>query len=330
MVIGAPSNDENGIDSGSAYVFEHDSAGVWNQVTKLVAGDAAAFDRFGDSVAISRDWVVIGARRDNDNGIDSGSAYVFERDAGGTWTGVQKLVAGDGAVGDDFGISVAITGDRAVIGANFDDVTGVNSGSAYVFERNAAGTWIGVQKLISGDAVAGDQFGWSVAISGNRALIGAPYDNNNDFFDDDFGSAYVFERNVGGTWNQVAKLLASDGSGFVQFGWSVGISGDGAVIGARRGDGTSNLSGLAYVFERNAGGAWAEVQKLLASDFTVGASFGASVAISGERAVIGAPNKGDQGLFSGAAYIFEQPIVFVGSAPAGLAGVEVNGDRALK
>ena len=149
VVVGAPSDDDKGEDSGATYVFERDQGGIgnWGQGAKLLASDDAAADRFGVSVAISGDTMVVGAVFDGDNGIDSGSAYVFERDQGGTdnWSQVTKLLASDGAEGDAFGFSVAINGDTVVVGADFDDDNGINSGSAYVFERNQGGSIIGAK-----------------------------------------------------------------------------------------------------------------------------------------------------------------------------------------
>ena len=129
MVIGAYADDDDGTDSGSAYVFTRDTAGDlasgWTEVAKLTADDGAGGDWFGISVSIDGDTVVIGSQRDADNGIESGSAYVFTRDTAGdlasSWTQFAKLTAGDGAAGDYFGRSVSIDGDTMVIGAYADD-----------------------------------------------------------------------------------------------------------------------------------------------------------------------------------------------------------------
>ncbi|MDG2053345.1 MAG: hypothetical protein P8J86_01415 [Phycisphaerales bacterium] len=133
-VIGAPSDDDNGETSGSAYVFERDGAGNWSEVQKLTASDGAGGDWFGYSVSISGNYAVIGATGDYDNGEYPGSAYVFDRDAGGNWSEVQKLTASDGAGSARFGYSVSISGDYTVIGARLDDDNGSSSGSAYVYK----------------------------------------------------------------------------------------------------------------------------------------------------------------------------------------------------
>ena len=146
----------------------------------MTAGDAAAGDQFGYSVSVSGDTAIVGAFGDNDDGFDSGSAYIFVR-SGATWSQQAKLTAGDAAAGDQFGYSVSVSSDTAVVGAIFDDDAGSASGSAYVFGRSGA-TWSQQAKLSAGDAAAGDQFGYFVSVSGNTAVVGA-------IFDDDAGSA---------------------------------------------------------------------------------------------------------------------------------------------
>ena len=188
-VIGAM-DDDKGTDSGSAYVFVRAADGTWSQQAKLTADDGAAWDNFGYSVSVSGDTAVIGANWDDDKGSSSGSAYVFIRAADGTWSQQAKLTAVDGAAWDEFGISVSICWDTAVIGAMYDDDNGSGSGSAYVFVRAADGTWSQQAKLTADDGAAYDSFGGSVAVSGDTAVIGAIGDNDKgDFFS---GSAYVF------------------------------------------------------------------------------------------------------------------------------------------
>ncbi len=307
IVVGAYQDDDNGSDSGSAYVFGRNQGGAdaWGQVAKLLASDGADNDYFGRSVAISGDTVVVGANQDDDNGSDSGSAYVFQRNQGGAdaWGQVAKLLASDGADGDRFGASVAISGDTVVAGAYYDDDNGSNSGSAYVFARNQGGAdaWGQVAKLLASDGAIYDYFGRSVAISGDAIAIGAPH------YDDE-GSAYVFGRNQGGadTWGQVAKLTASDGADEDDFGSSVAISGDTIVVGAYQDGDNGSSSGSAYVFARNEGGAdaWGQAAKLLASDGADSDYFGLGITISGNTILVGAYGDDDSGSSSGSAYVF--------------------------
>jgi len=150
-----------------------------------------------------------------------------------------------------FGSSVSISGDTITVGSRGDDDAGINSGSAFVFDRNQGGAnnWGQVAKLTASDAAAGDQFGFSVSISGDTITVGAISDKDDAGFPS--GSAYVFDRNQGGAnnWGQVAKLTASPASMGIQFGWSISISGDTITVGARAGN-----PGSAYVFDRNQGG----------------------------------------------------------------------------
>jgi hypothetical protein len=250
-VIGAYGDDnENGTDSGSAYIFRFDGSS-WAEEAKLLASDGEDYDYFGCSVAISGDTAVIGADRDdNENGTDSGSAYIFRFD-GSSWVQKQKLTASDGEFSDAFGRSVSISGDTAVIGADHEGDNGTAAGAAYIFTPNDIdpNNWVQEAKLLASDGSAYDQFGCSVSISGDTAVIGAYRDDNY------LGSAYLFRFN-GSSWEQEAKLLASDGSGGGpmedNFGWSVGISGDTAVIGAHLDDNDNGTdSGSAYIFELN-------------------------------------------------------------------------------
>ncbi len=225
----------------------HASAGTTTtgpsiQIAKLTSGDAATNDEFGYSVAISGDTAVVGAPYDDDAGSDSGSAYVFVR-SGASWSQQAKLTAGDAAAGDEFGYSVAISGDTAMVGAYADDDGGSESGSAYVFVRSGA-SWSQQAKLTAGDAAADDWFGFSVAISGDTAVAGANGDDDAGAYS---GSAYVFVRS-GASWSQQTKLTAGDAAADNEFGYSVAISGDTAVVGAHLDDDGGSDSGSAYAF----------------------------------------------------------------------------------
>jgi len=187
-VIGAYGDDDDGHESGSAYVFRYDGDS-WLEEQKLTASDAAAFDHFGVSVAVSGDLVVVGASGDDDGGFDSGSAYVFRYD-GESWVEEQKLTASDTALGDEFGNSVSVFGDIAVVGAWRSDVAGSQSGSAYVF-RYDGDSWVEDHRLVASDAEAGDSLGQFVFLSEDVAVIGAYGDNDKGEFS---GSAYLFNE----------------------------------------------------------------------------------------------------------------------------------------
>lgn len=292
-VIGATGDDDGGSSSGSVYVFTR-TAGIWSQQAKLTANDASAGDYFGDSVAISGDTVIVGAYGSNSS---TGAAYVFTRTAG-VWSQQAKLTASDGVSYHFFGSSVAVLGDTAVIGTPGDDDNGSWSGSAYVFTR-AAGVWGQQTKLTADDTDVGDQFGTSVALAGETAVIGAKGDNHAGNYT---GSAYVFTQTMG-TWGQQAKLIASDAAEGDNFGYSVSVSGDTAVIGATEDDDGGNESGSAYVFTRIAG-MWSQQDKLIASDAAAGDFLGRSVSIMEGTTVVGA--FGDDS-YTGSAYVFEVP-----------------------
>jgi hypothetical protein len=291
-LIGAFYDDDNGADSGSAYVFTRNGTN-WNQQAKLLASDGAEGDWFGYSVSLSDDTALIGAFCDDNC---KGSGYVFTR-TGTTWTQQAKLLASDGAAGNCFGISVSLADGTALIGTP-DDGNGDASGSVYVFIRTGT-TWAQQAKLLASDGVTPDQFGWSVSLSGDTALIGALGDDDNGEYS---GSVYVFIR-TGTTWAQQAKLLALDGATGDQFGWSVSLSDDSALIGA---DGDDDGSGSAYVFTRT-GTTWAQQAKLLASDGATEDMFGNSVSLDGNIALIGTWGDDDNGNESGSVYVFKGP-----------------------
>ena len=292
-IIGAYQDDDRGADSGSAYVFVR-SGSVWREQQKLLASDGATDDQFGHSTSVSGDTVAIGARYDADHGLFSGSAYVFFR-SGTVWTEQQKLIAPDGVSGDHFASAVSVSADTVLVGAFQDDDNGTDSGSAYVFVRSGA-VWSEQQKLVASDGASVDRFGFSVIVEGDTAVIGAPLDDDNG---SGSGSAYVFVRS-GAVWTEQQKLTASDGAVDDQFGHSVSLSGDSTVIGARLDDDGASAAGSAYVFVRS-GSAWSEQQKLLASGIA-SQTFGASVSISGDVVLGGAP----LGVRPGISYLYER------------------------
>ena len=310
IVVGAPGDDDNGYISGSAYVFARPESGWADmppETAKLTASDGAAGDFVGYSVAINGDTIVVGAQGDDDKGDSSGSAYVFARPENG-WadmTETAKLTASDGSAEDVFGYSVAISDDTIVVGANGDDDKGDYSGSAYVFTK--LGGWTDMTetaKLTASDGSAEDGFGNSVAISDDTIVVGA-FGNDDKGYNS--GSAYVFSRPENG-WAgippETAKLTASDGAADYLFGFSVAVSNDTIVVGSY-GDGC--YSGSAYVFARPHGEGWneTEIAKLTAGDAAIGDFFGDSVAISREAIVVGAFLDDDKGSASGSAYVFE-------------------------
>jgi hypothetical protein len=335
IVIGAFEEDGGPdnplLNAGAAYVFERDQGGpgVWGQVAKLVAADAQAEDNFGKAVSISGNLIIVGAWHEDggpgDPMTSAGAAYIFDRNQGGNgaWGQVAKLSAGDAQPGDYFGDAVAISNDTVVIGAYGEDggpgdPTSV-TGAAYIFDRNQGGpgAWGQVAKLTDDVPQEYNYFGASVAIRTDNVVVGA-YGKNGD--DPDEGAAYVYGRNQGGAnaWGQVTKLTADDAEISDDFGWSVAISDDAIIVGARhKDDGPDepwSHAGAAYIFGRNQGGieVWGQMVKLLASDAGFNDLFGWSVAITTDNVVVGAWGE-NGGLGSplpdaGAAYVFDYQI----------------------
>ena len=302
-VIGACSG--NG-QKGAAYVFVRNGV-VWSQQQELTASDGAMQDYFGSSVSVSGDTAAVGAWGRNGN---QGAVYIFVR-SGTAWSLQQELTASDGVAYDRFGFSVSVSGDTAAIGAQG---RGGLQGAGYVFVRSS-GAWSQQGELVASDGAPGDFMGQSASVSGDTAVMGAPQKNGSQ------GAAYVFVRS-GGAWSQQQKLAASDGVANDNFGISVSVGGDTAVVGAY---GHNFNQGAAYVFGRS-GAAWSQQQELTASD---GQWLGFSVALSGRTAVIGATGNNT---FQGAAYAFVTPrlgtsSLLVGSG-AGASSVALSYDGA--
>jgi len=268
---------------------------VWTQQHTITQSDGAAGDAFGYSVALSADGntAIVGAYTADVGGrADQGSASVFTR-VDGVWTQQQTLTQSDGAASDNFGFSVALSadGNTAIVGALFDDVSGVsNQGSASVFTR-VGGVWTQQQTITQSDGLAFDLFGYSVALSadGNTAIVGAYFDDVGGVLNQ--GSVSVFAR-VGGVWTQQQTLTQSDGGFADAFGVSVALSADGntAIVGAFYDDvGGRADQGSVSVFTR-VGGVWTQQQTITQSDGAAGDFFGVSVAVSadGNTAIVGA------------------------------------------
>lgn len=293
LLVGAPNDDEGGTDRGAVFVFERFGPS-WIQTAKLVASDGADADRFGFRVALDGNVAVVGALSDDaPTFFDSGSVYVFERGGGGTWTETAKLQASDEFHGHLFGIGVDVEGDRIAVGAcmlTTFELFAFGNGRAYVFERQGGG-WVESQILAAGDGQAGDRFGSSIALSGDRVVVGAESDRDAG---PDTGAAYVFDL-VGGTWTETGKLTAGDAGAGDLLGQALDVEGDTVVVGALTDDHSGVTdAGSVYVFER-AGTAWLETAKLVARDATPHDRLGRSVSIDGELIASGT----DQGLGTG-------------------------------
>jgi hypothetical protein len=292
LAVGAHFADAPGTDSGAVYVFV--DQGVFVLEAKVTAIDSEALDSFGFDVAIDGDTLVVGSPLDDDDGLNSGSVYVFERTGS-----VQKLTAPTGAAGDRFGWSVDIVGDRLIAGAIFDDDMGVDAGAAYTFTRPPAGSWTYEQTLTASDGAAGDEFGRRVALAGDRAVVTAPLHDDNGA---DSGAAYAFVYT--GSWTQEAELLDPSGAAGDEFGSSVDLISAGGIVGSFTDEPAGILAGSASFFGRF-GTNWSQTAKFTASDGAASDLFGRDVAVSGTTLVVGAQLHDHIGDDAGAAYVFE-------------------------
>jgi len=315
-IIGAPyDSSSGGYQQGSVIMYHHDqNTGIWVQDgDKLFNPGAYTEDAFGYSVDIDSNYAIIGTPYDFAATWDWGSASIIKRnETTGIWEFQgSKLVNENPAVDDQFGYSVSISGDYAIVGAPGDDVgTGSSSihGSASVYKRNPSnGNWeLQGSKLRDSDPYAIDQFGYSVSISGDYAIVGTPH----DYQSTNLGSASIFKRNPSSQeWEfQPPKLWNQSAQGGDWFGCSVSISGDYAIVGAMGDEeGAGILQGSATVFRRDTiTGEWKMVgAKLLNVNPETGQRFGWYVSLSGDYAIVAAIlEAGEYGAYQGSATIF--------------------------
>jgi hypothetical protein len=293
VIVGANGEDAGGSNAGAAYIFHRTGINSWDEGVKIVASDADDGDYFGVSVAISGDYAIVGAQ-------NNGAAYIFHRTGTNSWDEGVKISASNAG---SFGVSVAISGDYAIVGAHYANVDGTHSeetGAAFVFHRTGVNSWDGGVKIVAPDAQVDDCFGLSVAISGDYAVVGAPWE---DAVGINAGAAYIFHRTGINSWDDGVKVVASDAQINDFFGTSVAISGDYAVIGADGEDAGGSNAGAAYIFRRTDTNSWDEGVKIVASDAQAMDLFGQSVAISGDYTVVGAYREGGD---AGAVYVFQR------------------------
>ena len=275
-IVGAKGNDDPVQNGGAAHIFVRSNGeDNWVHHKKLAPPDVNNESQFGKAVGISGKYAIGGALEDDFKFQNAGSAYIYER-TGKSWPQREKLTASDAAGGDEFGTSVAISGDTAIVGApRHDGNNGKDSGSVYVFV-NIGRRWKEQATFTASDVSAGDQLGTSVAISRDTVIVGAPGKADAGR---ESGAAYIFVRN-GEKWNQQAKLTAADGAQLDKFGISVSIFHNTAIVGASGADDGEKNAGAAYSFQRT-GTSWEQRAKIIPSDATESDQFGISVAIGG-------------------------------------------------
>ena len=291
IVVGAPRDDTAAGDrAGSAYVYRFDGKS-WNEEDHLFAMDAGGDDRFGHSVSIDDDTILVGAINHDDGASNAGAGYVFTR-AGMRWSQQDELTAAEPmGTSPQLGHSASLDGDVAVLGAwQFAPGGMFSVGAAYVFRRSGM-SWSAEQTLIATDAADFRWFGQSVSVSGTTIAVGAFGDRADDLSES--GGAYFFSF-TGAKWQEDANVNASDAEANDRFGWSIALDGDNAVVG------TGIPAGKAYLFSQGLGN-WSEQSMLNSADRDVSSEYAFSVALRGAIAVIGDRN-GASG--NGVAFVF--------------------------
>ncbi|MEW6742783.1 MAG: hypothetical protein AB1486_08485 [Planctomycetota bacterium] len=264
------------------------------EAQKLVALDGELRHRFGNAVAMQDDLAVVGAHRDDLPGPSAGSAYVFRNELL-SWVQVQKLVANDAAAEDEFGTAVAIDGNVIVVGAPLDDnARGLDAGAAYVYRFDGS-HWIQEKKLLASNGNDEDWFGWSVAVSGNTILVGAPFGTGPLF---NTGLAYVF-RYAGGSWVEEQILDPTSAGGEYRFGFSVALAGGIAAVGAP----SDQMIGAVYTFH-DTGTEWELAARLVVAGGQIDDELGAAVALDDTTLLAGAPGQDGAAAGSGAGHLF--------------------------
>lgn len=300
----------------------------WDEAQKIVPSERLTLNFFANALAVSGDYAVIGEYQSQPVGVrmEYGAAYIYRRQGPGLWSPVTKLQAPQNEDYDHFGRAVAIDDTTIAIGCVGDrqDVNEANdllrAGSVYIFTKNSLNQWKLRQKIVASDRTAEAYFGYTVSISGSYLIVGAPFDGLDSIggsnVQSEAGSAYIFERDSKGMWQQLQKLVPKGREANDNFGGSVIISDKFAIVGSPDDGSTAlgdpaNTSGAVVVFKKQSNGKWTQVQELFASDAENGADFGWSVAMSKGFLIVGAPGQrldlsGQNPLSdAGAAYLFK-------------------------
>jgi len=307
-IVGANAEDDaGGTTSGKAYIFDVTTGSLVHTLDNPNAYDTSTFDNFGWSAAISGDRAIVGAYQEKDvGGSSSGKAYIFDVTTGSLLHTLDNPNAYDTSLGDLFGGSAAISGDRAIVGAYAeDDVGGGGSGKAYIFDVTTGSLVHTLDNPNAYGTSASDRFGYSVAISGNHAIVGA-YDED-EAEGRGSGKAYIFNVTTGALLYTLDNPNAYDTSADDAFGVAVAISGNRAIVGAwLEKDVGGSGSGKAYIFDVTTGALLHTLDNPNAYNTSSNDNFGRTAAISGNRAIVGAPGEDDVGGGgSGKAYIFD-------------------------
>ena len=297
FVVGARSDGDRGINTGAVYLYENIFE-TWTQKQKFIPTEGDGNDFFGSSVAIDGNYLVVGAPEcETMVNYGAGFVYVYEYN-GVTWSDPQKLTPANGASGDGFGHSVAISGDYILVGSYKHDLTGKDdAGAVYVYKKGAL-SWEYQKKItLDVNAAVGDNFGVSVSLFGDRALVGA-YKKDGPDNEVDMGAAYIFDRD-GEDWLFTKKLSPDESTAYLNFGKCVSLYENYAVVGSPTN--SKKTSGFVYVFHHN-GTTWNQETKFAPAVLPGENWWGTSVAIENNKIIGGDYSDGDHG----AVYIYEK------------------------
>jgi hypothetical protein len=287
LVVGAYCDDTGATDSGVVHVF---NAATGNLIGSLANPTPAISDKFGYSVAISGNNLVVGAYQDDTGATDAGAAYIFDATTGNL---LHTLADPTPEINDWFGYSVAISGNLVVVGAYMDDTGATNSGTTYIFNANTGSL---LRALANPTPSGGDYFGSSVAISGNNVIVGAYSDNTGAT---DSGAAYIFDASNGNLLYTLANPAPAAND---KFGFSVAVSGNIAVVGAYQDDLHATNNGTVYVYDLDAGNL---LHTLSRPEWSINDYFGYSVAVSGNVVAVGTPGEDTGATDAGETYLFD-------------------------
>jgi hypothetical protein len=305
-IVGVNCEDGTYSDQGAAYIFHRTGPDTWDNGVRILSSNPAADQRFGYSVDIDGDYAIVG----NLEVYGQGNAYIFHRTGPNSWSAGYEITPPAVVFDGNFGHAVAISGDYAVVGA-FGENGGIGgtlarAGAAYIFRRTGTNTWGERTKIIADfDGKANDNFGRSVGISGDYIAVGAPYWDITVPATSNVGRAYAFRRTGTNIWDWEDWLDGNVTQVSAEFGWSVDISGDYAIVGSHNeNEAPYTFAGAAYLIHHQAISEWTLSDRIVATDPGDNIYFGDVVAISGDYAIVGAKMDDGIGDRRGAIYSF--------------------------
>lgn len=308
VIVGAYGDNTGATDAGSAYIYDLAGATPSFPVGTLNNPSPGSGDSFGRAVSISGAHTVVGAYFDKVGTVFAGRAFVFDLDGISPNIPIATLDNPNPAANDYFGWAVAITGSRAVVTARLDDTGASEAGSAYVYDTSGPAPATPVRTLVSPGPAVNDQFGYSVAVSGTRIVVGVPFDDSGSANgSSNTGRVYVYD--LSSVTPTVPVLTLSNPppspNSSDNFGSAVAMSGTTLVVGAQLDSLKASDAGNAYVYNLAGPNPTTPVFTLNKPGALAGDRFGNAVAISGNKVVVGAYVDGTGGVAAGSAYVFD-------------------------